>query len=122
MKRIVLAIILTCFTLSITAQQAPFKVRKAFRQMYPENEGASWSYIGERAKEWTVRFHSGSDSLVTTFDAKANWLNTMTFIPIEDLPQAVVETVNSEYQGSSILLAVKYEAPGFDGYGVSFRY
>lgn len=122
MKHLILIFLIAILSTNMVAQRPPGKVRKAFEQMYPGFEKVSWTYEGDRIKEWTVRFHVQSDSIIATYDSKANWIITLTFIEIEDLPQAVIDGVKDEYMGAKIILAARLEEPGFDGYGVAFLY
>ena len=122
MKHLILIFILAILSTTMVAQRPPGKVRKAFEQMYPGYEKVSWTSEGDRTKEWTVRFHVQSDSIIATYDAKANWIITLTFITVEDLPQAVIDGILDEYAGVKIILAARLEEPGFDGYGAAFNY
>jgi hypothetical protein len=122
MKSIFILTLMLFVSANLIGQRAPGKIRKAFEQQYPEYRDVSWTYEGERIKEWTARFHVGNDSIAATYDSKANWLISLTFIEIEDLPQAVVDAIHDEYQGSTIKLAARYEEPGFDGFGAAFLY
>jgi hypothetical protein len=122
MKQFLSLLVFLLLLLELSAQRPPAKIHKAFEKQFPDNSAVEWSYVGERNREWTAHFHLGQDSLNVTYDAKANWLLTLTMIPISDLPEAVVNTIAEEYQGSDIIIATTYEEPGFKGYGVAFMY
>ena len=123
MKRILFLALATIFTLSINGQtRSPKKVRDAFETKYPKAEKVTWTSKGERQKEWTANYFVENDSMQASFDYKANWLFTYTFIEIESLPEAVTHTIMDEYNTAKIILAVRMQVPEFDGFGVAFMY
>ncbi len=122
MKHISFLFAVILISSALYAQRSPAKVRKALQQQYPESRDVKWEYEGERYKEWTARFYEGNDSLAVTYDHKGNWLLSLRNIPLEQLPQTVVDAIRNEYQGADLIVAAIYEEPGFEGYGVAFRY
>jgi len=123
MKYLFIIISFVFFTNTTDAQtRAPKKIRDAFEQKYPEAQKLIWVGKGERQKEWFAHYWIESDSMQTSYDYKANWITTFTFIEISDLPEAVTNAIQDEYMSSKIIIAAKMEQPDFDGFGVAFMY
>ncbi|MEJ2595328.1 MAG: PepSY-like domain-containing protein [bacterium] len=122
MKQILVFLSVLLLSSGLSAQRAPAKVRKALERQYPESRDVKWEYEGERYKEWTARFYEGKDSLTVTYDHKGNWLLSLRNIPLEQLPQTVIDAIRDEYHGAKLIVAAIYEEPGFTGYGVAFHY
>ena len=82
MKQFLILFVFICLGISLLAQRPPGKIRKAFEAQYPNAKDVSWSYEGERVKEWTAMYHIESDSSTSRYDAKANWIITLVFIEV----------------------------------------
>ena len=67
-------------------------------------------------------FHLESDSATARYDSKANWIISLIFMEVSDLPNEVTQAIQDEYQGAKIILAARYLDPEFDGYGAAFVY
>lgn len=99
------------------------KIRKAFEQYAPQAKEVKWTTEGmERIKNWTVDYIVGADSMRTKYDSKANWLLTLKYITLEQLPQKVSVSILDKYQGAVLSKAAEMQEPDFDGYGVAFIY
>ena len=127
MKNLLLTSLVVLFISPVFAQtRIPKKVKEAFEKMVPEATDASWSTPKERElekdRQYTVNYLVKDDSVFSRFDYKANWIITVTFIEINDLPEAVTSSINFEYTDARITKAARLEEPGFDGYGVAYIY
>ncbi len=126
MKKLVLITISLLIVLPLLSQRPPGKVRKSFEAMVPEARNVKWTMpeqgVPAKEKEYTADYNIDSDSLLTRFDGKGNWVMTITFITIDDLPEAVIKSITSKYMNAKITKAARLEEPGFDGYGVVYTY
>lgn len=98
------------------------KIRKAFEQRSPQAEEVKWTGEGDRYKDWTANYKVGADSMQTKYDSKANWLFTLKYISLDQLPHEVTTSILDRYQGALLSKAAEMQEPNFDGYGVAFIY
>lgn len=124
MKNIFLLISLLVIISSAFSQSRPQKkIRKTFEQHAPQAEDVKWSGEGDnRYKDWTANYTVGADSLQTKYDSKANWLFTLKYITLDQLPKEVTASILDKYQGAVLTKAAEMQEPDFDGYGVAFIY
>ncbi len=126
MKKLLIFSLMVFFVSPVFAQSTPKKVKKAFALMVPEAQDAKWSTPKERTstkdRKYTVNYVVDNDSIFSRFDYKANWLLTVTYMAVEDLPEAVTSSITSKYMNAKITTAARLEEPGFDGYGVIYMY
>ena len=98
------------------------KIRKVFLEQFPRAQNVKWESEGDRKKNWRANFDMANDSMQARYDYKGNWTLTLTFISVNDLPEAVRKTIYDDYMGSELKRAAIFEAPDFKGYGVAFTY
>ena len=98
------------------------KIRNIFYDQFPKAQNVEWKGDGERQKNWRADFNIEDDSMQARYDYKGNWLMTLNFISVNDLPEAVKKTIYEDYMGSEVNRAAVIEEPGFKGYGVAFLY
>lgn len=123
MKNILLIIsFLVIIPTAYSQSNPPKKIRNAFEQIAPQALEVKWRGEGEREKEWTAKYTVGTDSLLTKYDYKANWVFTLKFISLDALPQTVSATILDDYQGAKLTIAAEMQEPDFDGYAVAFFY
>ena len=125
MKKILFLLLAFLFVSPAFSQRPPKKVRQAFETMVPKAQDVSWTIPTDRSakdKIYTADYNIDKDSLFSRFDHKGNWIMTVTFIAIENLPDAVVNSINSKYMNAKITKAARLEEPDFDGYGVVYIY
>ncbi|MAE08723.1 MAG: hypothetical protein CL661_08200 [Bacteroidetes bacterium] len=65
---------------------------------------------------------TGPVCLQTKYDSKANWLFTLKYISLDQLPHKVSASILDRYQGALLSKAAEMQEPDFDGYGVAFIY
>ena len=123
MKKLFLLFSLSIFITTAFSQSRPQnKIRKAFELHQPNAKEVKWTGEGERQKEWTADYIVGADSMRTKYDYKANWLLTVKFITLDQLPEKISASILDEYQGATITKAGKMQEPDFDGFAVVFIY
>jgi hypothetical protein len=124
MKNLFLLISLLVFIPTAFSQTKPQKkIRDAFEQLVPQAIEVKWTAEGsERMKDWRANYTVGTDSMETKYDSKANWMFTLKYISLNQLPQEVSATIMDNYQGAKLTKAAEMQEPDFDGYGVAFIY
>lgn len=123
MKKLFLLISLLIIVATTFSQSRPNKkIRKAFEQHQPEAKDVKWTGEGERYIDWTADYMIGTDSMQTRYDSKANWVLTLKYITLDQLPEKVSSSILDEYQGAKLAQAAEMQEPDFDGYGVAFIY
>jgi len=100
----------------------PRKVKKALEQLAPQATEVSWKGEGDRIKIWTAKYIVGVDSMQTKYDYKANWIHTLKYITLDQLPEEVTKSILDKYQRATLTKAAEMQEPDFDGYGVAFMY
>ena len=123
MKNLIILFSLLVIAVTAFSQSRPQKkIRNAFEQHQPEAKDIKWTGEGERYKNWTADYIVGADSMRTKYDSKANWLLTLKFISLDQLPEKVSSSILDNYQGAKLSKAAEMQEPDFDGYGVAFIY
>jgi len=123
MKNLILLFSLLVIIPSAFSQSRPQKkIRKAFEQHAPQAKNVKWAGEGDRIKIWTADYTVGADSMQTKYDSKANWIYTLKFITIDQLPHKVSTSILERYQEAVLSKAAEMHEPDFDGYGVAFIY
>lgn len=98
-----------CFTIpSCVSDQIPDKVLNAFMQKYPSVTEKKWSLDSHRNYE--VKFKLKGIKHRADFDCKSgNWIETEVNIKYNDLPKAVRESVQANYNKEKISEIEKVE-------------
>ncbi len=124
MKNLLLLISLLVIIPSAFSQSKPHKkIRNAFERHAPQATEVKWTGEGDnRYKNWTANYIVGVDSMQTKYDSKANWLFTLKYISLDQLPHKVSASILERYQGALLSKAAEMQEPDFDGYGVAFIY
>ncbi len=123
MKNFLLLSLFLLIIPTVFSQSRPQKkIRKAFEQHAPQAMQVKWTVEGEKIKTWTADYIVGVDSMQTKYDSKANWLYTLKFISLDQLPQNIKVTILEKYQRAKLTKAAEMQEPDFDGYGVAFIY
>jgi hypothetical protein len=95
-------------TMSMQAQtKAPVAVRDAFSKQFSDAKNVKWGR--ENAKEYEANFKLNGVNMSANYDLQGNWKETETEIAINDLPEAVVKSINAKYPGATISGADKIE-------------
>jgi hypothetical protein len=112
MKKILLATLLSAFTLTGTViaqdlkeKDIPASVKIAFAHKYPNTKKVSWEKEkGNFEANWGGK--SGEDSSVV-YTPSGNFVEIVVAIPVYQLPPSVVHYVSTNYKGAKIAEAGK---------------
>ena len=127
MFRIILLLTVTLMAVHVFPQsgtKAPKKIRKTLVEMYPDAEiviaKGEWEMKGKskQNKFWKVLFKHDGELSSASFDSKGNWLQTKTKIREEELPEAVMKTIEEYYYMYKIVIAARFENQKTEGYEV----
>jgi len=119
MKKIALLFIVVLFTSNIFSQAVPSKVKKAFKNQYPEAIDANWNYDGDyKLRVWKALYKSDKVIHSSWYDYKGNWIQTKTEIDISEIPEAVMKSIEEEYASYKIVISARFENPEMSGYEV----
>lgn len=121
MKRVVLSFVFFFIVFSIFSQTRPSrKVKKAFSEKYENAEIIKWISETERNRVtlWKVFFKQNDTLSVAWYDPKANWIQTKTEINKDELPTAVLKSINESYQQYKIVITARFVNPETEGYEV----
>ena len=119
MKNLVV-LVATFSLLSISAcsqKNLPENVKKEFSIKYPVAQSIKWD--SETANEWEAEFSLDSKKMSACFDNSWKWINSETEIPEKELPEAVLNTMNKDFQGYKRRLSEIFESPELKGFEVT---
>ena len=114
---LIVAVLLTTYAFS---QRPPRKIEKAFDAQYAGAKDVKWVSEGDRSKEieWRASYTLAGDEMISTYDYKANWIITIIFIELDELPENIIKAVRDEYMRAEFTRAARLEEPGLSSYGV----
>jgi hypothetical protein len=121
MKRIVILFVFLFTVLSVFSQSRPTaKVKKVFDQKYENAEIVRWESETEknRVTIWKAFFTQDEILSVAWFDPKANWIQTKTKINEDELPEAVLKSIDENYYRYKIVITARFINPETEGYEV----
>ena len=115
------AIVLTVIALGLTSceqgNKVPEKVKTAFVQKFPDAQKIKWDM--EEENEWEAEFEMNGKEYSANFDTNGNWKETESEIEVKDLPVAVMNMLNTDFDGYQMEdEAAQVEQPGKNGYEV----
>ena len=94
----ILVIVFSLSTYSAFSQKnPPENVRKEFSKKYASAQSVKWD--SEEANEWEAEFKMNGKNMSACFDMSAKWIESETEISLKELPSAVVNTLNKDFQG-----------------------
>ena len=97
-KIIILVAAFIFFSLSAFSQKNPPEiVKKEFTKKYATAQSVKWE--NEEKNEWEAEFTFEGKKMSASFDNSGKWMESETTITEKDLPVAVVNTLNKDYQG-----------------------
>lgn len=101
MKKVVLFLSLILFAATLNAQKCkekdmPAGVMGAFNKAYPD---VKKMYCGKESTNYQISFFEGNAPVSITYNGDGKRLITEKQIPVEDLPQGIIEYVQSNYPG-----------------------
>lgn len=96
------------------AQEAPAKVQDAFKAKFSNAEHVKWEK--ENSNEWEAEFKMEGKEYSANFSNEGEWKETEHEMNKADLPEAVSNTLSSEFAGYEVEEAEMVETPKFKGY------
>jgi len=82
-------------------------ISNAFSKKFPDAQNVKWGK--ENAKEYEAEFTLKGIKTSANYDLNGNWKETETEIPIKDLPEAVVKSIQQKFPSAIIFAASKIE-------------
>lgn len=93
-------LVVTFSLISVSAfsqKNPPENVKKEFVKKYPAAQSVKWG--SEEANEWEAEFKMNNKKMSACFDNSAKWIESETEISEKELPAAVVNTLDKDFQG-----------------------
>ena len=121
MKRIILSSLIILITINVYSQTRPSsKVKKSFNEKYENADIIKWESEKEknRVTIWKAMFKANDVLSVAWFDPKGNWIQTKTKINEDELPEAVLKSIEENYYMYKIVITARFENPEDKGYEV----
>ena len=109
MKIIIFAIFLLATNLNaqkIDASQVPSSILKDFTSKYASAKRVKWV---KEEKNFEVEFMLNGKGIDVTYDTIGNWVETLSEIPVSELPSIVVESVNKLFHNCRITGAARID-------------
>jgi hypothetical protein len=104
MKKIAFIFIFVTLVISQTfaqkAAQVPEQVKNSFSQNFPKASNVKWSK--ENENEWEAEFKQEGKEFSANFKSDGTWLETEQEIAKSDIPNAVKNTLDSQFAGYKI--------------------
>ncbi len=106
----VLVIVITML-LSCNQTKVPSEVGKSFKSKFPDARSVSWDK--ENDHEFEAEFKRSGNEMTACFNDKGEWIETEIELSQKDLPEAVQNTISSEFTGFKIEEVVRIETPEY---------
>lgn len=108
MKKFILIISILIISGSIFANSKPPKeVLNSFNEKFPAVSNVKWAK--ENNDEWEANFILNGVKSSVNFSEDGKWLESEIEIPVTELPEKVISSINTAYNGYSIKGAAKIE-------------
>lgn len=91
------------------SETAPEAVKAAFKQKFPDVKEAKWEK--EHDNEWEADFKMGGKKYSASFKNDGTWIETEHEIGVADVPEAVKNTLDSEFDGYKVEESEMAETP-----------
>lgn len=116
-------LLVTSFLLiSISAcsqKNLPENVKKEFAKKYPSAQSVKWD--SESPNEWEAEFKMEGKKMSACFDNSGKWIESETEISENELPAAVLNTLNTEFQGYKKGPVEILESPETKGFELTLK-
>lgn len=112
MKKLILFIILTTFSISVLYSQklnVPDTVKTTFNTMFPNATDIKWGK--ESAKEYEAEFKLNEVQMSVNISQDGIWIETEMTIVVTALPQAITDGITRDFPKANILGASKIDKP-----------
>jgi hypothetical protein len=97
----------------------PENVHKEFAKKYPAAQSVKWD--SESANEWESEFKMDGKKMSACFDNSGKWIESETAISEKELPVAVINTLNTEFQGYKKSPVEIFENPEMKGFELTLK-
>jgi hypothetical protein len=104
---------------AFSQKNAPENVKSEFARKYPAALSVKWN--SEEADEWEAEFRMNDKKMSASFEPTGKWIESETIISEKELPDAVVNTLNKDFQGFKMGHVEIYESPAMKGYEMSLK-
>jgi len=121
MKKTIVVLFSGLLALGACAQKSnpPKEVTSAFSTKFGTVKDLKWDQ--EDANEWEAEFKMNGTEMSASFDQSGTWLETETEIKKRDLPENILNAVNTQFEGWKIEEVEKIEMPDFSGYELAIE-
>ena len=110
-KNVFFLVLVTFSSLAVVCQvKVPDAVKTAFNNKFPTASSVKWEK--ESKTELEANFKMNNTDVSANFGLDGSWVETETTIPVNELPAAVSNTVNTKYPGAIYGRTEKIEKPG----------
>ncbi len=114
MKKLIVAALAFVLSFPLAAQkvsseEVPRIVLNAFKTRFPEVTGAKWEKEG--ATGFEASFKMNKESYSAGFDLEGRWLETEKPMTMKALPEVVLSTLKSEFNGFQVKEVESVETP-----------
>lgn len=94
----IVVMVLSTMTFTAYGQKTdvPSSVKKVFEQKVSNAKDVEWEYDGEE-KLWEVEYEIGKSEFTSAFDENGKWVETEKEIKFSELPEAIKETLKSDF-------------------------
>ncbi|MCX6254094.1 MAG: hypothetical protein NTV31_06395 [Bacteroidia bacterium] len=117
---IILVVVFSLTSVSALSQKnTPENVKKEFANKYPAAQSVKWS--SEEANEWEAEFSMNGKKMSACFDNSAKWIESETVISEKELPVAVLNTLNNDFQGYKKGPVEIFESPEMKGFEMGLK-
>jgi hypothetical protein len=112
MKKIILLLFILGVSISglhaqkISEKKVPPIIKKDFIKKFPKPKKVKWKKIESL---YFAQFSIGGKGIDITYESTGTWVETMTEIPVSDLPAEVVTGMNNIFTGAKIRTVAKIE-------------
>ena len=118
----VLILIIAFSLISFSAfsqKNPPENVKKEFAKKYASAQSIKWD--SEEKNEWEAEFNMDNKKMSACFDNSAKWIESETEISEKELPAAVVNTLNKDFQGYKKGLIEIFESSEIKGFEITLK-
>lgn len=117
---VILFVALSMFSFLVCSQENPPKnVKKEFSLRFASAKSVKWS--SEKPDEWEAEFKMNGKKMSACFDSSAVWTTTETVITENDIPEAVRNTLSTEFKEYKRRLMEIFESPEIKGFEFGLR-
>lgn len=91
--------------------KVPEAAKQAFKQKFPDAKSVKWD---KEEGNYEAEFKLNGSEMSATYDSSGTWLETEALIKIKELPEAILQTIKSQFHGYETEEAEKVERASGD--------